>query len=115
MVIRLNSELYATLNDYLDEVICHELAHIAAVHLHGPSIKPHGHEWQKLVRLAGYEPSIRLRVDGQKTVGNAPRKYKHYCPVCHSQRTSRTQMTRWRCTACVANGISGELQIEEMM
>jgi SprT protein len=113
-VIRLNRELCTTLNDYLNEVICHELAHIAAVHLHGPSIKPHGEEWQSLVRLAGFEPSIRLRVNGQSTTGKAPRRYKHYCPVCHSQRIGRTRMTRWRCSACVANGLSGELQIEEM-
>jgi predicted SprT family Zn-dependent metalloprotease len=113
-VIRLNNELRTTLNGHLEEVICHELAHVATVHLYGPSIKPHGEEWQTLVRLAGFEPSIRLWVDGQWTRDRAPRRYKHYCPVCHSQRIGRIRMTRWRCSACVANGLAGELQIEEM-
>lgn len=114
-VIRLNRGLCTTLNNYLDEVICHELAHIAAVHLHGPSIKPHGEEWKALVRMAGFEPSIKLQVIVEASIGKAPKSYKHYCPVCHSQRIGRTRMTRWRCAACAANGLSGELLIEEIV
>lgn len=113
-VIRLNGELSTTLNDLLDEVICHELAHIAAVHLHGDSIKPHGEEWKKLVRLAGFEPSIQLHVILESSTGKASRSYRHYCPVCHSQRIGRIRMTRWRCKACAESGLPGELQIEEI-
>jgi SprT protein len=113
-MIRLSAELNTTLNEYLEEVLCHELAHIASVHLHGTSIKPHGMEWQELVRVAGYEPSIRLHIDGHGSIVKAPKRYKHYCLVCRSQRISRKRMTRWRCEACVANGLSGELQIEEL-
>jgi len=114
-VIRLNSELSTKLNDLLEEVICHELAHVAAVHLHGDSIKPHGEEWKALVRMAGFEPSIKLRVIGEASVEKARKRYKHICPVCHSHQISRTRMTRWRCRACVASGLPGELQIEEIV
>jgi len=114
-IIRLNRKLRTTLNDHLEEVICHELAHIAAVHQHGDSIRPHGEQWQNLVRMAGYEPSIRIQVNGQTCSGKSTGRYKHQCPVCHSQHIGRTRMTRWRCTECVANGLSGELEIEELV
>jgi len=114
-VIRLNTELSTTLTDHLEEVICHELAHIAAVHQHGTSIKPHGEEWQKLVRSVGYEPSVRMYVNGQASPRKLLKSYKHYCPVCHFQRIGRTRMKRWRCAECVANGLSGELKITEIV
>lgn len=114
-IIRLNTELCATLNEFLDEVICHELAHIASVHQYGASIKPHGKEWRALVCLAGFEPSVRLSVDNGSEIGKPLKKYIHHCPVCHSQRIGRKRMTRWRCKSCVASGLSGELQIEEMV
>jgi len=113
-IIRLNTELRTTLNDHLEEVICHELAHVAAVYQHGASLKPHGKEWQALVMLAGYEPSVRMKVNGQASPSKVSRRYKHLCPVCHSQSIGRTRMTRWRCPECVANGLSGELEIEEL-
>ena len=47
---------------FLDEVLCHEAAHIAVYRLHGRSVRPHGVEWKSLMRVAGYEPSTRLRV-----------------------------------------------------
>jgi predicted SprT family Zn-dependent metalloprotease len=113
-VIRLNTELCTTLNDHLDEVVCHELAHIAVVYQHGVSIKPHGEEWQNLVRSVGYEPTVRMYVNSQASPGKLLKSYRHYCPVCHSQRIGRTRITGWRCTECVANGLSGELKIEKI-
>jgi predicted SprT family Zn-dependent metalloprotease len=114
-IIRINAELCTTLNEYLEEVICHELAHIASVHQHGTAIKPHGEEWKALVSLAGFEPSVRLQVDSESAISKPPKKYKHYCPVCHSKRVGRRRMMRWRCKVCVTSGLSGQLQIEEMM
>jgi hypothetical protein len=43
------------------EVLCHETAHLAAYHLHGPSIRPHGAEWKALVHEAGYAPTVRFK------------------------------------------------------
>lgn len=35
---------------FFDEVIAHELSHIIAYQLHGAKIKPHGKEWQSIMR-----------------------------------------------------------------
>ena len=44
----------------LDQALTHELAHIVAFRLVGKTEPAHGPTWQRLMRLAGYEPSIRL-------------------------------------------------------
>lgn len=44
-----------------EEVLCHEAAHLAAYHLHGKSIRPHGYEWKALVQQAGYAPAVRFK------------------------------------------------------
>jgi predicted SprT family Zn-dependent metalloprotease len=111
-LIRLNPQLKSCSNDLLEEVLCHELAHIAAHHLHGESIRPHGPEWQALVRAAGYEPSVRIEVDLGLTPLAQSKCYTHHCPVCHTKRTAKKPMKRWRCSECVTNGLSGILEIE---
>lgn len=45
----------------VQEVLCHEAAHLAAYHLHGTSIRPHGPEWKALMLAAGYPPTVRFR------------------------------------------------------
>jgi len=45
----------------VQEVLCHEAAHLAAHHLHGSSIRPHGPEWKALMERAGFPPSVRYR------------------------------------------------------
>ena len=47
--------------DLFREVLCHEAAHVAAYHLHGKSIRPHGREWKDLIQAAGYPTSARYR------------------------------------------------------
>ena len=47
--------------ELFEEVLCHEAAHVAAYHLHGRSIRPHGREWRALVQTAGYEPSVKYK------------------------------------------------------
>ena len=44
----------------IDEVLCHEAAHLAVHHLHGPGVRPHGREWQALMRSAGVTPRVRI-------------------------------------------------------
>ena len=39
--------------EWLAEVLTHEAAHLAAVHLHGRDIQPHGEEWRALMEQAG--------------------------------------------------------------
>ncbi len=113
-VIRLNVELNNRLRKHLEEVLCHELAHIAAAHKYGDDIRPHGEEWAYLVRQAGYEPAIRLAVPLKEQSPSTPKKYQHQCLVCFSSRIAKKRMTRWRCASCVEQGLPGHLHIEEI-
>ena len=47
----------------VQEVLCHEAAHLAAHHLHGSSIRPHGPEWKALMLAAGYPPTVRFKLE----------------------------------------------------
>lgn len=97
----------------LDAALCHELAHLAAFRLVGVSERPHGPTWQRLVRAAGYEPTLRLLVDATETHGatGGRHRFMHSCPVCHFTRTAARPMRSWRCADCAAAGLEGRLEI----
>jgi SprT protein len=115
-LIRIASHVAQSTNGLLHEVLCHELAHLAARELHGPRIRPHGPEWKALMRAAGYDPKTKL-----PSPDGAPRRrgrrsryvylYVHRCPVCQLSRTAKRVVRRWRCAACVDAGLPGELVI----
>jgi len=113
-VVRLNLELLGDSSSYLEEVLCHELAHIATVHKYGESSLPHGTEWRELIRLAGFEPRVRLYVSPGKPIQANSRVFLHKCPICFAERTAKRRMSQWRCGSCASNGLSGELLIEEI-
>jgi len=113
-VIRLHDGLRTAPTDLLREVLCHELAHVASVCLHGRHIRPHGHEWGELVRRAGYEPRVQLEVRGFALRRRANgRIYEHRCPICQASRIARRPVQAWRCAMCVAKGWPGRLEIVE--
>ena len=96
----------------LEEVLCHEAAHVAAYSLIGANEPPHGPTWRSLVILAGHEPLRRLPgVLKTSVASSANRKYEHRCPICHFTRRAPRPNRRWRCADCVAAGLSGELVI----
>jgi len=101
----------------LEEVLCHELAHLAARELHGRNIRPHGPEWKSLMRDAGYEPKTRLPAPANAPKPKrTPRRrqrylYLHRCPVCHLSKTAKRAVRRWRCAACLDAGLDGTLDI----
>ena len=96
-------------------ILCHELAHLAAYELFGRHIKPHGREWQVLMRAAGFPPHVRF--DDVEAIAllqaRAPkrRRYVHRCPVCAAQRISARRVPAWRCGACYEIGRDGVLEI----
>lgn len=97
-----------------DAALCHELAHLAAFRLVGGSEGPHGSTWQRLVRVAGYEPTLRLPVAANDLDERAPRqrrRFTHACPVCQFSRTAARPMPAWRCADCAAAGLDGHLEI----
>jgi len=105
----------------LDEVLCHELAHVAAYRLHGSRtrlrrrrIRPHGPEWKALMVQAGYEARARFREEafGLSAPSRAPRaRWEHRCPACGAVRMAGRSVPQWRCAACWKGGRSGRLVI----
>ena len=99
----------------LDQVLCHEAAHIAAYHLYGGMADPHGPEWADLVRAAGYTPEIRMRATalstGTAAVSRSRQRVVHVCPVCQSRRVASKVVPQWRCAECVAAGLDGRMEI----
>ena len=125
-IVRLNNHLRSRSREFVREVLCHELAHFVIHRRFGAHVKPHGVEWQRLVELAGYEPSARVsslfsefEASDQEVVGSGAgaqnqrcrSKFEHRCPVCQSVRFAGTAARRWRCAECVADGLDGELVI----
>jgi len=100
-----------------DEIICHELAHAAALQIYGKGVSPHGAEWQALIAAVGYPPSPVFKTS--KSISQAPHRnenswHEHRCPVCHSVRFAKKKMPRWRCTECTEHGLSGLLEISKL-
>ncbi len=69
------------------EVLCHEVAHVAAHHVHGRDIRPHGPEWKTLMAHAGYAPTVRF----PESALSSPR------PPKRRRKTQRTLLERLRC------------------
>ena len=113
--VRLHPDLAQAAEHLLDEVLCHELAHIAVYETFGPGKPPHGDEWVSFVRRAGFEPRLRLDAAGNPSepTQNRKKRFEHYCPVCQTVRYARQPMSRWRCGRCVDAGLEGMLLIRE--
>ena len=126
-LIRLNAGLRTLDDGLIREVLCHELAHLAVYVRYGANKKPHGKEWSRFVKLAGYEPTRRAKrvlpwpnkkeimPTGGK-VGNPRRvqQYEHRCPVCQLVRISRSAVPRWCCSECVADGLRAQLVVSKI-
>jgi SprT protein len=114
-LILISSHLEGAPDGLLQEVLCHEMAHLATRELHGRNVRPHGPEWKALMTSAGFEPRTRLpSPNGAPRPGRrrrAPYVYLHRCPVCQLFRPARRLISRWRCAACVASGLEGRLTI----
>lgn len=100
-----------------EAILCHELAHAAAVLKYGRQIRTHGWEWRGLVLAAGFEPSSFHRVVARPR-GRIPAApwlpavmYEHRCSVCQAVRYGRKQVNAWRCIECVDAGLAGDLRI----
>ncbi len=114
-LIRLHPALVSSHTHVLDEVLCHELAHLAAVRLHGPEIRPHGKEWQRLMELAGRSTRATMRVpDWPGRTERRGRVWRHVCVRCKATRLAGRPMRAWRCARCRDAGRPGSLKIERV-
>jgi predicted SprT family Zn-dependent metalloprotease len=96
------------------EVLCHEAAHAVVWARHGRKAKPHGPEWQALMRQAGFEPRASLIRCGHRTEPKIGQAFRHTCPVCHFSKRAKRRMSLWRCPECRAAGLEGALRIERV-
>ena len=112
--VRLAAHLERGNDDLLEEVLCHELAHVAVYQIHGHRVRPHGREWKALVAMAGFEPRVRFQ-PGEGRFPPRPWRprvrWEHRCPVCQVMRMAGRPVREWRCAKCYKAGRSGRLII----
>jgi len=115
--IRLAAHLEKGNADLLEQVLCHELAHVAVYRLHGRRVRPHGLEWKNLVSAAGFEPRARFpRAEGRFPPRPLkPRaRWEHRCPECEAMREAGRPIRNWRCAECRKAGLRGALIITRL-
>jgi len=106
--IRFNPWLFAKYpEDSWQNTIPHEVAHYISEHLYGlRTIKPHGNEWQDIMRVFGAEPLVRANYD---MTGIPVRQVKRYAYRCGcrevmltSYRHQKVQrgLQRYQCRDC---------------
>jgi predicted SprT family Zn-dependent metalloprotease len=111
-LVTLSASLETADPGVLAEVLCHEVAHIAAYRLHGGRAAPHGKEWRELVSAAGFKPRVRARDSAAPPARRRrQRRYEHRCEVCQSVRYGGRPVPQWRCAECLDAGLDGMLTI----
>ena len=115
--VRLAAYLQKAERPFVEEVLCHEMAHLAARELHGDRIRPHGREWKRLMEAVGYAPRTRLAVPAGLRPPPKRRKrrsyalYFHRCKVCQLVRATRGPIARGGCRGCALAGRKGVLTL----
>ena len=111
--IELNPSLLHNKHRRLQEVLCHEAAHIASWVLESEQKRAHNSKWAQLMTAAGFKakatiPGLRCNAQGRAVRDEV---FEHYCPVCRFTRVARRPVTQWKCRTCVTAGLSGKLRI----
>jgi predicted SprT family Zn-dependent metalloprotease len=114
-LIRLTPSLRDAQSHLLAEILCHEAAHAAVYERHGGDARPHGREWEDLMRQVGFEPRVRIPVVVSSSAGKAANRvvYLHRCPSCELERHASRPMHDWRCRTCVRTRTEGRLVIRK--
>ena len=113
--VRLASYLQKAERPFVEEVLCHEMAHLAARELYGDRIRPHGREWKRLMEAVGYLPRTRLAVPAglqptpKRKKWRSSGLYIYSCPLCQLKRVTRHPIEGWRCRPCINAGRNGVL------
>lgn len=93
--IRYNAYLFAKyFDDNLTTTVPHEVAHYAADVLHGfHRIRPHGAEWQEIMRALGAEPRATARYDLDGIPVRRQQRFGYRC-ICSTHLLSATRHYR---------------------
>lgn len=93
-VIRYNRALLVRHGEaFLAQTIPHEVAHLVAYWRHGPRIRPHGKEWQAIVRAFGAEPTRCHDYDLSGVARRTMRRFTYHC-ACGEHRLSAVRHNR---------------------
>lgn len=88
-LIRYNLELLERGGaDFIQRTVPHEVAHVLAYHRYGKRIRPHGPEWQRIMRQLGAEPT---RCHDYDVSGLSARKltyFRYHCGCMEHQLSS---------------------------
>lgn len=110
--IRYNPYLFAKyFADNLVSTVCHEVAHYVTDMLYGlRNIRPHGAEWQAVMRALGVEPVRAAHYDLTGIPVRTQRRHSYYCGCTSHQLTSRRHNQLRRGAArCFCRSCGGEL------
>lgn len=114
-LIRLNPVLLKSDNcEVLNETLAHEAAHLVTYWRHGRHVRPHGHQWKALMRLAGLPARATILHSKIKSLPAARRArylYRHRCQDCGNVFNAGRTDRRWRCSSCHHWGRGGVLKV----
>ena len=114
-LIRLNPVLLKSSNrELLHETLAHEAAHLVVYWRHGNRIRPHGQQWQDLMRLAGLPTRATIphsKIKALPPLRRARYLYRHRCLDCGTVFNAGRTDHRWRCSSCHSGGGGGSLEV----
>lgn len=78
-LLRFNAELFVNNQQhFLQQTVPHEVAHLVAYQLYGLAIKPHGKEWQQIMRQVYQLPAERCH--HYQVARKQTTYYRYQCP-----------------------------------
>lgn len=107
-LIRYNPYIFARYFEHgLQTTVPHEVAHYVTDRIHGLGrIRPHGVEWQTVMRALGAEPRVSARFDLQGIPQRQQRRFEYRCEcTVHQLTTCRhnkiiSGKARYHCRLC---------------
>ena len=100
--IRLNPVLLIeNAEDFISQTVPYEIAHLINAALHGSQVKPHGKEWQMVMRALGLAPQRCHKYDTTRARTCVQRRHAYDCGCrVHliSQRKHNRILEGWRYT-----------------
>jgi SprT protein len=117
--LRFNLQLYRdNCEDFLQQTVAHEVAHLVAHSVFGPRIQPHGAEWQQIMR--GIYQLPPLRCHNYAVQRRAVTRYIYRCqcidgvfPFSSRRHAMVRRGQRYLCRRCRSPlNFSGESRVE---
>jgi len=104
--IRLNYKLaLENLNDFVNQVVPHEVAHLIVKEIYGYSTKPHGREWQATMKKLGLRPERCHSFDTKNTIVKIHKKFIYKCS-CGTHKVGKKvhrnlqSGAEYKCSSC---------------